>query len=102
MEEGAAARIGRFLGIDEEAFLARYCETRHGKTYVACGPDGFCVFFEKGTGCLVHPVKPARCALWPFFPEIVRNRHAWEMAKEACPGMGGECTFEELDRKSVV
>src|ERR1700681_2410962 len=27
--------------------------------------DGFCVFFEAGTGCTVHPARPLACRLYP-------------------------------------
>lgn len=94
--EGEASRIAGFLGIDEREFFSRYCETRNGKTYVTCGPDRWCIFFDRVRKCLIHRVKPARCALWPFFPEILRSRHAWEMAKEGCPGISRECGFDEF------
>jgi uncharacterized protein len=96
LAEGEASRIAGSLGIGEEEFLSRYCETRHLKTYIACGPEGWCIFFDKAKKCLIHSVKPARCALWPFFPEILSSRHAWEMAKGGCPGISRDCTFEEF------
>ncbi|MFO8089057.1 MAG: YkgJ family cysteine cluster protein [Desulfatiglandaceae bacterium] len=94
--EGEASRIAEFLGISEREFLNSYCENRNGKTYIKSGPDGWCIFFDSEKKCTIHPAKPARCALWPFFPEILRSRHAWEMAKEGCPGISRECSFEEF------
>ena len=99
--EGEASRIACFLGIDDKEFLLRYCETRHGKTCIACGPEHWCLFFDVERKCLIHPVKPERCAQWPFFPEIIRSRHAWEMAKEGCPGISRQCGFEEFLKASV-
>ncbi|HDR16088.1 MAG TPA: YkgJ family cysteine cluster protein [Desulfobacteraceae bacterium] len=94
--EWEASRIAGFLGISEGELLKRYCEERQRKTCIKSGSDGWCIFFDKEKKCLIHPVKPARCALWPFFPEILKSRHAWEMAKEGCPGINRECSFEEF------
>ncbi len=101
LAEREAGRIAGFLGIDEREFLSCYCEVRHGNWCVASGPDLWCLFFEKDRGCLIHPVKPERCSLWPFFPEIIRSRHAWEMAKEGCPGISKNAGFEEFLRGSA-
>ncbi len=94
--EGEASRIAGFLGVSQSGFLQRYCEERHGRTYIKCAPGGWCIFFDHVEKCIIHPVKPARCALWPFFPEILKSRHAWEMAREGCPGISRECSFEEF------
>jgi len=96
VEEGEASRIARFLRISEREFLNSCCENRNQRIYIKSGPDGWCIFFDREEKCTIHPVKPARCALWPFFPEILRSRHAWEMAREGCPGISRECTFEEF------
>jgi len=99
LEEGEEKRIARFLGIRASDFLVRYCETRNHRTYLATGDDHFCIFYEKGRGCRIHPVKPARCALWPYFPANVNDREAWEEAKDACRGINRECSFEEFVRE---
>ena len=91
-------RIARYLGITPEEFVSRSCEERHGRLYIKTGQDGFCLFYEKG--CLVHFVKPQRCALWPFFPAIVNDKDNWELAKEACPGINPHCPFEEFVRQA--
>lgn len=96
VKEEEAARIAVFLHLDSEDFLARYCEEVHGRTYLRCGEDGYCVFFDRERMCLIHPVKPFRCALWPFFPANVNDPDAWELAKDACPGISRECSFEDF------
>ena len=92
-------RLVRHFQTTQEDFLSRYCEIRHGRTYLRTGNDGFCVFSRNGKGCAVHPVKPARCALWPFFPANVKDRDTWRLAQDACPGINPECSFEEFARQ---
>jgi len=100
LKEDEKGRISRFLGINRSDFLTRFCEERNGRTYVTTGKDHFCVFYEKGQGCRVHPVKPARCALWPYYPANVNDRETWEMAKLACRGIDREGSFEDFVKDS--
>ena len=93
-------QIAVFLGLDRERFLERFCFHRHGRVYIATGKDDFCIFHEKGRGCSIHPVKPGPCRKWPFFNALVRDRDNWAMAKDACPGIVRECSFEEFVREA--
>lgn len=96
MEDREVESIARFLGISSSAFLGRFCEKKNSRFYVRTGPDGYCAFYEKEKRCLIHPVKPRPCRLWPFYPALLRDRDNWEMAKEACPGINPKCPFEEF------
>jgi Fe-S-cluster containining protein len=93
-------RIPRFLGITPEDFLSRYCEKRHGRFYVKTGPDNFCIFFHEQKRCLIHPVKPGPCSLWPFYRAIVNDKDNWELAKDACPGINPDCSFEDFVKQA--
>ncbi|RLC23173.1 MAG: YkgJ family cysteine cluster protein [Deltaproteobacteria bacterium] len=95
-----AKRIAGHLGIGAGMFIMRYCEIRHGRMYLRTGPDRYCVFLERGKGCRIHPVKPAVCSLWPFFPANLTDRENWEAAKEACPGISRDCSFEDFVAQS--
>ena len=100
LETEEIQRIPHFLGITREDFISRFCEERHGRLYVKTGPDNFCIFYDKEKSCLIHPVKPDRCSLWPFYPAIVNDRENWELAKDACPGINPECSFEAFVRQA--
>lgn len=92
--------MSRFLQMPEQAFLEHYCEKRNGQIYIRTGPDHFCIFFSKTEQCLIHPVKPPPCTLWPFYSANLRDRQTWKMAMDACPGLNQECTFEEFVKQS--
>jgi Fe-S-cluster containining protein len=100
LEGDEGERIARFMGTGLAPFLSNYCENRHGRTYIKSGPDGFCVFYDRKKSCLIHPVKPRRCALWPFYPALLQDEENWEMAKNACPGINPACTFAEFIRQA--
>jgi len=97
--EGEAERISRFLKLDLEEFSREYCERKHGKTYLRTGINGYCIFYDHENACLIHPVKPKRCLDWPFYPANMRDPETLEMAKEACPGINPDCSFEEFVRQ---
>lgn len=44
--------------------------------------------FLTDAGCSIHPVKPAQCRIFPFWPELVESRREWRKAAHYCPGMG--------------
>lgn len=102
LEHDEKDRIARFLGMPTSEFLNRFCEKKHGRIYLTTGEHHFCVFYDKGKGCRIHPVKPARCALWPYYPANVRDEETWEMAKLACPGLNRECLFAEFVREARI
>ena len=94
LEQNEMEDIAGFLEKSLESFLSRFCEEKIGGYQLKTGEDGFCIFFDKEKNCLIHPVKPKRCRLWPFTPAILSDKQNWEMAKDACPGINPDCSFD--------
>lgn len=99
MTEEEVGRIARFLGLPRERFVAGFCEERHGRIYISAGKDGFCRFHRKREGCAIHPVKPHRCALWPFYEALLKDEDAWRLAMDACSGLNPHCSHEDFVRQ---
>jgi Fe-S-cluster containining protein len=92
-EEAMAAH----LGLEIEAFRQQY--TRRvgrgrslGEKVVDGGHD--CIFLDRETRpgkavCSIYPVRPLQCRTWPWWPENLTSRRAWEATKKRvpCPGM---------------
>lgn len=51
-------------------------------------PRGAQCHFLRERGCAIHPVKPSQCLAFPFWPELVAHRAAWNQAAAYCPGIG--------------
>ena len=100
VQDHEVERISSFLGLSPHAFAASSCVQKHGNIYIACKADGFCLFYDPEVQCRIHPVKPEPCALWPFYPALLRDKDNWEMAKGACPGISANCSFEEFLRQA--
>ena len=96
LQPGEIERIADFLGLTVESFIALHCEQRHGRLYVRSASNGYCGFFDEGQQCRIHPVKPRPCSLWPFYPALVKDRANWNHAKEACPGINPDASFEDF------
>jgi len=94
-EEGR--RLAALLGLSEVEFLNRHarklpegwslneCQTEHGLD---------CVFLDRTSVpgkalCGVYQARPMQCRTWPFWPENLKSKRAWEETKRRtpCPGM---------------
>lgn len=100
LDDDEVERLARYMEVTPKTFRIRFCEYRNGRPSIRSGADGYCIFFDQETGCLIHPVKPRACSLWPFYSALVRDPDNWEMAKEACPGISRDCSFEDFVRES--
>ncbi|MHC5067803.1 MAG: YkgJ family cysteine cluster protein [Planctomycetota bacterium] len=80
------------VGLDEAAFRRRYTRVVHrdGGQYTSIidvAPSYDCVFFTRGAGCQVYPLRPRQCRTWPFWRSNLATRADWDEAAQACPGM---------------
>jgi Fe-S-cluster containining protein len=96
LENAEVDAISQFLEMPSEPFINRFCEKRNGKISVRTGKDGYCIFYDHQERCLIHPVKPLTCVLWPFYPALLKDKDNWSLAKDACPGINPDCSFEEF------
>jgi len=52
-----------------------------------------CVFLDRESApgralCSVYKTRPAQCRTWPFWPENLRSKQAWDSAKRRTPCLG--------------
>jgi uncharacterized protein len=81
-------RAARFLAISIEAFEQRYVVKFAHRMRLRKPPGSQCHFLEE-SGCRIHPAKPTQCRLFPFWPELVEDREAWDRTgQQYCPGIG--------------
>lgn len=85
-------------GMSEQAFLKEFAHKIDGEWSLVerrteHGYD--CVFLDRDSipgkaVCSIYKSRPAQCRTWPFWPENLTTRRAWEAVKRRtpCPGMG--------------
>ena len=95
-------RISEHLGLTPEGFEATYGERRGEKLVIRMGDDGYCVFYRHGIGCGVHVAKPDVCRAWPFFRGNLLDSISLDLAREYCPGIAKEVSFDEFVRQGLA
>ncbi|MGC4052195.1 MAG: YkgJ family cysteine cluster protein [Paludibaculum sp.] len=77
----------RHIGLTPAEFEKKYVyRTRH-LLRLRKPRDRQCHFLLHG-GCSIHESKPTQCRLFPFWPELLETRQAWEKTGRRCPGIG--------------
>lgn len=95
---GDAPRLARLLGLPLKEFRDRYCAPEDDEgPRLTIPEDKACWFLEEGR-CTVHEAKPLQCRTFPFWPENVRTKSAWNRIARYCPGIG---EGDSLDPKAV-
>jgi uncharacterized protein len=94
--------MAHFLNLDLTAFQNSFIRQNKDKSFVRNNQDGLCLFFIQDKGCAVHPVKPRTCRAWPFFRGNLMDESSFEMAREYCPGINRQVSFEEFVRQGLL
>jgi len=68
VSEAEIARIARFLGMDEAAFIEHETELAPDRKTLMLRntPEGACVYLTPENLCRINPVKPDKCRTFPF------------------------------------
>jgi Fe-S-cluster containining protein len=80
-------RAAGYVGLTPAEFEAKYVIRYRTLLRLRRTPNNECHFLSE-SGCSIHPAKPTQCRLYPFWPELVENREAWQQEREVCPGIG--------------
>jgi len=79
-------KIARFVDLDRNLFLKKYCVKSSNGWMVAQREDGYC-HFAKDKHCSIHPVKPRICRAWPFLESVRADFSNWGAMASVCPGI---------------
>jgi len=88
--------ISRYLGLEPNTFIKRYCQMSGGRPLIAQGTDGYCIFWNKLCG--IHAVKPRMCRNWPFIESILVDPKNWKAMAASCPGMRLDVSDDQIQR----
>ncbi|MCK4301001.1 MAG: YkgJ family cysteine cluster protein, partial [Planctomycetes bacterium] len=78
-------RIAGFLGLEAATFRRQFVRKVGARLSLKEGEDGDCVFYQEG--CLIYPVRPTQCAIFPFWESNLRTPREWEQLALRCPGV---------------
>ena len=95
--EDRAEAAGALLGLTAAEFTARFTKPKYGLLELQTDQDGYCLLHDRDHHtCRIHQAKPEMCRDWPFFWGMLQSRSAFEDAKEACPGLNPEASWEDF------
>ena len=92
---GEVARIARFLGIEVAAFRRQFVRQVGSRLSLKERDDGDCVFYQEG--CLIYPVRPTQCVIFPFWESNLRSPGDWDRLAGECPGVNGGVLHRSAD-----
>ena len=96
--------IADFLKVPVEQVWQKYLKRAGLRTTIIERPDTKdCIFLQNEAGqkkCMIYPVRPSQCRIWPFWPENLASTNTWDKAAQKCAGInrGRHYSFEEIER----
>jgi Fe-S-cluster containining protein len=91
------AGIAQHRGETVEVVTAIFTRLIQRKRSLRERPNGDCVFYDRGQGCTIYPVRPVQCRTWPFWETTVESPASWNRTCETCPGSGHGDLFTTED-----
>lgn len=88
VDDAEIAQLADHCGLTVPKFLKRYVRQVGGRLSLIERPGGDCIFWERGAGCTVYPARPVQCRAWPFWPDSLESREAYDEVTATCPGTG--------------
>ena len=95
--------LANYLKIPEGRLRRRYLKRIGVKiSIIEDSTTRDCVFLQKRNGqkqCVIYPVRPTQCRVWPFWSSNLTNPDAWNQAAQRCPGInhGKHYSLEEIE-----
>lgn len=83
------------LNMDTNEFTAAFCQAVDGRWEVLVNAEGYCRLLGD-EGCMIHEAKPEICQRWPYFKNILAKLTAFEDARQACPGIDPDISYEDF------
>ncbi len=79
--------------------FSRLYVRRIGQRYSLTEKAGYdCVFLKDGK-CQVYKQRPKQCRTFPFWPQNLRSKEAWNQAAKECEGIND--TAELIDLQTI-
>jgi Fe-S-cluster containining protein len=88
VNEEEIARLAEHRGETVERFSSRFVRRVGNRYSLVERPGGDCIFWSREAGCTVYEARPVQCQTWPFWPENIADRAAWDRVCRVCPGSG--------------
>jgi uncharacterized protein len=86
LSEDDLLRAAKFTKMTAAAFEKKYVYRTAHQLRFRKPREKQCPFLDGG--CTIHPAKPTQCRTFPFWPETISSKAAWQRIGHYCPGVG--------------
>jgi len=93
-------RLAKFFRCESHEFLKKYTHRDQKFRVLNDFPNGDCVFFKEGHGCIAYTARPSQCRFFPFWGHVMLSRATWDDTAQECPGMnsGKLWTYAQIEK----
>jgi uncharacterized protein len=79
--------LAQHLDLSKETFIQEYTHVLEGKRSLIEDPHTYDCVFLKERKCTVYQHRPKQCRTFPWWPENIKNRAAWNETGKRCEGV---------------
>lgn len=94
--EAEAAEAAFYLHLSLDELKRLYLDAGPPPWNIRTDFEGYCLFRQADGRCLIHAAKPEVCRRWPFLDGPLNDESAFNDAREACPGLSKEVSWEDF------
>lgn len=87
VDDTEITEMAAFLQISKQEFIQRYTRQVDGHLSLLEFPRSYDCIFLRDKKCLVYGARPKQCRTFPFWPENLESKKAWEETKRRCEGI---------------
>ena len=101
--ESEMLAMAEYLDISLSLFKRKYVRQKDNKyALVELRARNYDCIFLRDNKCIVYPVRPKQCKIYPWWKENLKSKESWECAKMECEGLNDDeaplFTKEELEK----
>jgi len=97
--------IADFLKISPEQCRRKFLKRiGHRTTIIEHHSTKDCIFLQESNSrkkCIIYPVRPSQCRIWPFWSSNLKSPAAWNQTAKKCPGINRGRFYSLDDIKKV-
>lgn len=84
--------MAEHLGISVKEFSDKYVRTVDGRLSLVEDDSNFDCVFLKDRKCQIYSVRPKQCRTFPWWPQNLSSKKAWDEAAKFCEGINNQAS----------
>lgn len=97
--------MARFLGLSLQEFKRIYTRRVKSRYSLLESKQTYDCVFLQDNKCRVYGARPTQCKTFPWWPQNLRSKEAWEETARSCEGIQKEAQtvpFEKIEEQQLI